>query len=108
MVWRVDAASALADLTEISSQVEAAAVVDEKGQLVAATGDGGERLASTGTELLRLAEEPLGRVVTQVEAALREGSVFVVRGEGRYAVARTRPRPHSELVRHDLAVCLAS
>jgi hypothetical protein len=108
MVSPVDAASALADLTEISSQVEAAAVVDGDGAVVATTGAGSERLAHAGVELLRLGGERLGRTVTQLEAALREGSVFVVRGQRRSIVARTAPRPHSALVLHDLAACLRS
>jgi hypothetical protein len=107
MVSRVDAAAALADLTEIASQVEEAAILDVDGALVAATA-GGERLAPAATELLRVAEARLGRPVTQLEAALREGSVFVVRDESRSIAALTLPRPHSALVRHDLAACLAS
>jgi hypothetical protein len=107
MVLPVDAASALADLTEIASQVEEAAILDAEGTVVAATADG-ERLATAAAELLRVAEARLGRPVTQLEAALREGSVFVVRDEGRSIAARTLPRPRSALVRHDLAACLAS
>jgi hypothetical protein len=73
----MDAAVALADLTEISSQVEAAAVVDGEGNVLAAAGDG-ERLASVGRELLEAAEEDFGgrRSVTKLEVALRAGSVF--------------------------------
>jgi hypothetical protein len=105
-VPRVDAASALADLTEISSHVEAAAIVGEDGGVLAATA-GAERLAATGLELLRVAEERLGAAPAQLEAALREGSVFVHRGDGRAVVARTGPRPPSALVLHDLAAALA-
>jgi hypothetical protein len=104
MVSRVDAASALADLTEISSHVEAAAIVTDDGEVVAAT-PGGERLATAGLELLREAGR-LGGTPTQLEAALREGSVFVHRGEGRAVVARTGAHPPSALVLHDLAACL--
>jgi predicted regulator of Ras-like GTPase activity (Roadblock/LC7/MglB family) len=111
MVSAVDAASALADLTEISSHVEAGAILDEDGRIVAATPEGpaAERLAATGRELLREADEALGkssRRPTQLEAALREGSVFVVREGGRTVVARTSPRPPSALVLYDLATCL--
>ena len=111
MVSAVDAASALADLTEISSHVQAAAILDEQGGTVAATpaGPAAERLAATGSELLREADERLGtsdRRPTQLEAALRVGSLFVVREDGRAVVARTSPRPPSALVLYDLATCL--
>jgi predicted regulator of Ras-like GTPase activity (Roadblock/LC7/MglB family) len=102
----VDAASALADLTEISSHVEAAAIVGEDGEVLAAT-TGDERLAAAGLELLREAGERLSGTPTQLEAALRRGSVFVHRDGDRFVVARTGPHPPSELVLHDLAASLA-
>jgi predicted regulator of Ras-like GTPase activity (Roadblock/LC7/MglB family) len=105
----MDAAAALADLTEISSQVEAAAVVDGEGNVLAATRDG-ERLAAVGRELLEAAEEEFGgrRSVTKLEVALREGSVFAVRERGLVLVARTSPDPASGLVLYDLGSCLQS
>jgi hypothetical protein len=105
----MDAAVALADLTEISSQVEAAAVVDGEGNVLAAAGDG-ERLASVGRELLEAAEEDFGgrRSVTKLEVALRAGSVFAVRERGLVLVARTSPGPASGLVLYDLGTCLES
>lgn len=112
MVWRVDAASALADLTEISSHVELAAILDGKGAVVAASAEGEavERLARAGRSLLREAGERLGaegRAPAQLEAALREGSIFVHRDGDRAVVARTGPQPPSALVLHDLAASLA-
>ena len=106
----MDAASALADLIEISSQVEAAVVVDGEGSVVAATGVASDRLAGAGTALARVADERFAeqRRVTQLEVALREGSVFLVRGDGQSIVARTPPRPASGLVLHDLATCLGA
>jgi hypothetical protein len=105
MVSPVDAAAALADLTEISSHVEAAAFVGKDGDVLAAT-PGDERLAAAGLELLREAGK-LGGTPTQLEAALREGSVFVHRDGDRAVVARTGPHPPSPLVLHDLAAALA-
>jgi predicted regulator of Ras-like GTPase activity (Roadblock/LC7/MglB family) len=102
----VDAASALADLTEISSHVEAAAIVGGDGEVLAAT-SGGERLAEAGLQLLREATERLHGTPTQLEAALRRGSVFVHRNGDRLVVARTGPQAPSELVLHDLAASLA-
>jgi hypothetical protein len=108
----VDAADALADLTEISAQVDAAVVVDARGgEILAATTDEehAERLARAGLELLRLVEERVaaGRTPVRLEAALREASVFAARRDGRVIVARTGPSPTSALVLHDLDRCLA-
>jgi predicted regulator of Ras-like GTPase activity (Roadblock/LC7/MglB family) len=107
----VDAASALADLTEISPHVEAAVVVDRDGAVVASRPDGADagKLAQAGAELMRRADERLargGRTPTRLEAALRDGSVFVARAEGRSIVARTGARPPSALVLSDLQSCL--
>ena len=44
--------------------------------------------------------------MTQLEAALREGSVFVVREDGLGIVARRAPGPPSGLVFYDLRTCL--
>jgi predicted regulator of Ras-like GTPase activity (Roadblock/LC7/MglB family) len=103
------AAAALADLTEISSQIEAAAVVGADGAVVAETPEGdGERLARTGIALLDAAEEDFGRrrSVTRLEVALREGSVFALRREELRIVARTGAGPASGLVLYDLDACL--
>jgi predicted regulator of Ras-like GTPase activity (Roadblock/LC7/MglB family) len=107
----VDAASALADLTEISSQVEAVAVVDDQGAIVASTLDSeaSERLARAGAALLEAAGSRFGtdvRAVTRLEVALREGSVFAVTEEGLAIVARTSPNPSSGLVFYDLGTTL--
>lgn len=110
----MDAASALADLTEISSQVEAAVVFDGSGAVVASTlDDAGRsaRLAQAGLDLLGAADkrfESSDRALTQLEAALREGSVFVAREEGRSIVATTSAEPTSGLVFYDLKTCLRS
>jgi hypothetical protein len=111
----MDAASALADLTEISSQVDAAVVFDEDGAVVASTfGDESrtERLARIGRSLLETAEQvPTGRErkLTRLEVVLPEGTVFVARGQGDHGssiVATTGPAPASRLVFHDLETCL--
>lgn len=108
----MDAASALADLLEISSQVHAAVLLDGDGSVAASTSAdeaGGERLARAGLGLLATADERFSgsaRTLTQVEAALREGSIFVVRDAGRTIVARSGPKPSSQLVLYDLRSCL--
>ena len=99
IVWPVDAASALADLTEISSQVEAAAVVDADGAVLGSTlpdEPATDRLVQAGVGLFDAATSRFGssgRSVTQLEAALREGSIFVVREDGLGIVARTSAGP---------------
>ena len=106
------AASALADLLEISSEVDAAVLLDSDGSVAASTlaaAAAAERLARAGIGVLEAAEERFagsGRALTQVEAALREGSVFVAREDGRTIVARSHPKPSSQLVFYDLRACL--
>jgi predicted regulator of Ras-like GTPase activity (Roadblock/LC7/MglB family) len=108
----VDVASALADLTEISSQVEAAAVVDADGTVLGSTMPGEpatDRLVEAGVGLFEAATSRFGssgRSVTQLEAALRDGSIFVVREDGLGIVARTTAGPTSGLVLYDLKACL--
>ena len=108
----MDAASALADLIEISSQVDAAVVLDAEGAVLASTADDpaqGERLGAAGLALLSAGDESPAtgaRSLTQLEVALREGSVFAVREEGRSIVAATSPEPTSGLVFYDLKTCL--
>ena len=106
----MDAAQALADLTEISSQIEAAVLFDESGSVQGST------LADDGTaaELARAAGELLERsggfrstgAVTQLEAATDEGSVFVVSDGARRIAATTAPQPTVGLVFYDLKSCL--
>ena len=108
----VDVASALADLTEISSQIDAAVVLDATGAVLASTSAGEaetDRLARTGVALYEAATSRFGakgRSVTQLEAALREGSIFLVREGSIGIVARTGPGPSSGLVFYDLRTCL--
>ena len=108
----MDAASALADLTEISTQVEAAVVLDDSGAVLAATPADtavSDRLARTAVDLLAAAQERAessGRALTQLEAALRGGSVFVAREDGHSIVAVTGSEPTAGLVFYDLRTCL--
>lgn len=110
----MDAATALADLTEISSQVESAVVLDGGGSVVGSTladPERGERLARAASDLLGAADKRFQsgtRALTQLEAALQEGSIFVVRQEGLSIVATTSPEPTSGLVFYDLKTCLRS
>lgn len=110
----MDAASALADLTEISSQVEAAVVVGSDGSVLGSTfadAATGERLARAGLELLAAGDASTAtgtRTLTQLEVGLRAGSVFAVRDGERTIVATTSATPTSGLVLYDLRTCLRS
>jgi predicted regulator of Ras-like GTPase activity (Roadblock/LC7/MglB family) len=103
-------AEALAELTELSSQVEDAAILGESGFVLVSTGtpERGEELARVAAELLAAAGDvrPDGPPVTRLEVSLEAGSVFVVREGGRTAVATTVPEPTAGLVVYDLRTAL--
>jgi predicted regulator of Ras-like GTPase activity (Roadblock/LC7/MglB family) len=101
---------ALAELLEISSQVEAAVLFDRNGKVLGSTlaDDAAQRIAAAARALLDEAErlrDDNGGVV-QVEASLPEGSVFVVREGTNAAAAVTSPEPTAGLVFYDLKQCL--
>ena len=109
----MDADQALADLMEISSQVDAAVVFDATGAVAGATlpdNDRTEAFARTARELLAAAGEVRRaageRALTQVEVATRAGSVFVARDGDRAIAATTGPSPTAGLVFYDLKTCL--
>ncbi|SRR6266508_325943 len=109
----MDAAQALADLTEISSQIEAAVLTGSDGSVLASTFSDvsrGERVAAFARQLLSSAEEvrsDLGREeLVQLEAATPAGSVFVVRAADRVVAAVTGSQPTVGLVFYDLKTCL--
>jgi len=105
----MDAAQALADLTEISSQVEAAVLFDETGAIAASTlpDEGAAALARAAGELLdRAGSLAESHEVTQVEASTPSGSVFVVRDGERRIAATTAADPTTGLVFYDLKSCL--
>ena len=106
----MDAQQALADLTEISSQIEAAVVFDDNGKVLGSTLTDGEGFAKSAADLLAAAEElrtgdsPL----RQLEIATGEGSVFVVRDGKTTIAATTAPAPTVGLVFYDLKSALRS
>jgi predicted regulator of Ras-like GTPase activity (Roadblock/LC7/MglB family) len=108
----MDPAQALSELTEISSQIQAACLLDSDGNILANTVAGeaaAKRFADAATALVGGALEvphagdtPL----VQLEAAALDGSVFVVI-EGDLAVAAvTKTEPTVGLVFYDLKSCL--
>jgi predicted regulator of Ras-like GTPase activity (Roadblock/LC7/MglB family) len=102
----MDVAQALADLTQISSQIEQAVVVGPDGAVLGSTFDGGDRLAELAGRLLREAEGTRAGSPQQLEVATREGSVFVLRDGKRTIAATTGPAPTVGLVFYDLKSCL--
>ncbi|HEY1369083.1 MAG TPA: roadblock/LC7 domain-containing protein [Gaiellaceae bacterium] len=106
----MDAAQALADLTEISSQIEHAVLFDGQGEIEASTvsDDRARKLAQLADELLREARSVRegGEGLTQLEASTRAGSVFLVAEGERRIVATTGPEPTVGLVFYDLKSCL--
>ena len=103
----MDAAAALRDLTEISSQIEAAVLVTPEGQTLASTldDDGAtERLSHAVRSLVEATAGP--RTLVQLEAATSGGSLFVVRDDERIVAAVTKPEPTAGLVFFDLKSCL--
>jgi predicted regulator of Ras-like GTPase activity (Roadblock/LC7/MglB family) len=104
----VEAAQALADLVEISSQIESAVLADGEGALLASTFDDDERASAIAGEAIALLQGAAGPggEPSQVQIAFLEGSVFVVRDGERIVAAVTGREPTSGLVFYDLKTCL--
>jgi predicted regulator of Ras-like GTPase activity (Roadblock/LC7/MglB family) len=110
----MEAARALADLVEISPQIEAAAVVTGDGGIAGSVGVPESRstlLARSVRELLEGAGgfRSDGGRVTQLHAELADGQVFAVTGaDAQTIVAVTSGRAAPGLVFYDLKRCLAA
>jgi predicted regulator of Ras-like GTPase activity (Roadblock/LC7/MglB family) len=107
----MDAAQALVELTELSSQVERAVVLEEGGAILAATDEDtveAEALAGAALALVAGAGElhATAAEVARVEVELADGGLFVLREGGRTIAATTGPGPTSGLVVYDLRTCL--
>jgi predicted regulator of Ras-like GTPase activity (Roadblock/LC7/MglB family) len=106
----MDAAQALADLTEISSQIEAAVLFDEAGAVLGSTLANDEAARGVAQAAGRLLERAGGfrseGSITQLEASRGDGSVFVVRDDARLIAATTGPAPTVGLVFYDLKSAL--
>ena len=109
----MDAAQALADLTEISSQIQSAVLFDEGGAVHGSTlarDSSAAGLAAAAARRLRTADELAGdgEQVTQLAAAPAEGRVVVGRDGSRRIAATTGRAPTVGLVFYDLKSCLRS
>lgn len=107
----MEAAQALRELMELSSQITAAIALDSDGSVLAVSSDDAAvaaALTASTAELVAAAGDlgaADGREVTRVEVELEEGAFFVVREAGRTVAARTEPNPTSGLVVYDLRTC---
>jgi hypothetical protein len=104
----MDAAQALTELMDLSSQITAAIALDGEGSVLAVSSEAAAAsLAASTLELVAAAEDlgADGGEVTRVEVELDEGAFFVVREGGRIVAATTGPNPTSGLVVYDLRAC---
>jgi predicted regulator of Ras-like GTPase activity (Roadblock/LC7/MglB family) len=108
----MDAAQALRELMDLSSQVGAAVIIGRDGATVASSPEeeaASDALAGTARELVGAAFELGSKLeVSRVEIELEEGALFVVSEGGFTIAARTGPEPTSGLVIYDLRTCLRS
>jgi predicted regulator of Ras-like GTPase activity (Roadblock/LC7/MglB family) len=107
----MDAVQALADLTEISSQIEAAVLFDDQGTVVGSTLSGAQAAEEFARSAATLLEDAAAfrsndAQLTQLEASTQNGSVFVVRDGSHLIAATTGPSPTVGLVFYDLKSCL--
>lgn len=102
----MEAAQALADLTEISTQIKAAAVFRADGSVDGATLADATRFVEAARALLAAADGVRTEPLVQLEASTADGSVFVVRDGERVVAAVTGPEPTVGLVFYDLKSCL--
>ena len=100
---------ALAELLDLSSQIDDAAILGESGFVLASSGtpERGEQLARVTAELVGRSERrPRLCRVARSRSVLGATSVFVVVEGGRTAVATTHPDPVAGLVVYDLRTTL--
>jgi Roadblock/LC7 domain len=104
----VDAASALSELTGLSSRIESAVVLDADGKVLGSTDGDPARLAGAADELLAAARglRTADDDVTRVEVELAEGGLFVLREDGRTIAATTAAGAIAGIVVYDLRTCL--
>ena len=106
----MEAAQALRELMELTSQITSAIVLEANGSVLAASSEDPatvDALTASTLDLVAAASE-LGsevREVTRVEVELDEGAFFVIREGGRTVAAVTGPTPTSGLVVYDLRTC---
>jgi predicted regulator of Ras-like GTPase activity (Roadblock/LC7/MglB family) len=100
--------AALAELTEISSQIESAVLFGADGKVVAATipDEPAAQVAASAKALLEQATQIGDGELTQIEASTSAGSLFVVKDGTTVIAASTSAEPTAGLVFYDLKECL--
>lgn len=108
----MEPASVLADLLDVSGQVETAILLDHDGAILACTLADDERAGVLGRAVRDLiaeaqAEPGSGREpLAQLRVTLEDSCVFAVQDAQRIAAAVTVPYPTAGLVFYDLKNCL--
>jgi predicted regulator of Ras-like GTPase activity (Roadblock/LC7/MglB family) len=108
----MDPTQALAELKELSTQIEVVLVASKAGEVIAASvpGERAAELAGAAADLVTMAERvraDLGReALSQLQAATPGGSVFAVIDGDRLALATTGPDPTAGLILYDLKTLL--
>ena len=100
--------AALAELIEISSQIESAVMFGADGKVVAATipDERAAQVAASAKALLEQAAQIGDGELTQIEASTSAGSLFVVKDGTTMIAASTSAEPTAGLVFYDLKECL--
>jgi predicted regulator of Ras-like GTPase activity (Roadblock/LC7/MglB family) len=103
-----DAQTALSELIEISSQIEASVLVGADDKVAASNlrDDRAAELAASARALLEEAGRFGSGELTHLEAVTSDGSLFVVRDGGLLIAASTGAEPTAGLVFYDLKACL--
>jgi predicted regulator of Ras-like GTPase activity (Roadblock/LC7/MglB family) len=107
----VDVEGALADLLQLSSQVQAAAVLSTDGSVLGSAPSASRRAQALATAVPDLLERAAGIrreeiPLARIEVRLADGGVFVVTDGDYVAAAVTAPNPVEGLVIYDLGTCL--
>jgi hypothetical protein len=102
---RSDAEAALARLQGFSAAIRGAAIVDDAGEVLAATGPA-ERWAGPARELLAAADSAAGEPVLQAHVGTEDGEAFAVRQDGLAAVAVAERFVLASLMTSDLRAAL--
>jgi predicted regulator of Ras-like GTPase activity (Roadblock/LC7/MglB family) len=111
-VGAMEAAEALAELKELSTQIEVVCLATRSGDLVASTmlGQAGVKLARLAADIVTQADtvrSDLGREpLAQLQAATPDGCLFVVLDGDQLAVATTGADPTVGLIFYDLKTLL--
>jgi predicted regulator of Ras-like GTPase activity (Roadblock/LC7/MglB family) len=103
-----DGKSALAELLEISSQIESAVLFGADGEVVASSlpDPRAKQIAASANALFEEAGRAATGDLTHLEAVTGDGSLFVLREGDLLVAASTRAEPTAGLVFYDLKACL--